>query len=95
MLTPRVEFVNDKIIHNIERPLVSYHYCECSCPAEDKINKKDSFYEELEYIFDKIPEFYMNILLSDFSAEVIKKAFLNRQLGTKIYTKLILIMELQ
>jgi hypothetical protein len=31
---------------------------------------KDSFFEELECIFDKFPKYRMKILLGDFSAEV-------------------------
>jgi hypothetical protein len=33
-------------------------------------NVKDSFYEELECVFDKFPKYHMNILLEDFSAKV-------------------------
>jgi hypothetical protein len=31
---------------------------------------KDSFYEQLERVFDKFPKYHMKILLGDFSAEV-------------------------
>jgi hypothetical protein len=31
---------------------------------------KDSFYEELERVFDKFPKYHMKILLGDFSAKV-------------------------
>jgi hypothetical protein len=31
---------------------------------------KDSFYEELERVFDQFPIYHMNILLEDFNAEV-------------------------
>jgi hypothetical protein len=56
---------------------------------------KDSFYEELERIFNKFPKYHMKILLGDFSAKINKETFLNRQLGMKIYTKLLMIMELE
>jgi hypothetical protein len=40
-------------------------------PTENKINgMKDSFYEELERVFDKLPKYHMKILLGDFSAKV-------------------------
>jgi hypothetical protein len=40
-------------------------------PAEDKIDDmKDSFYDELERVFDKFPKYHMKILLRDFSATV-------------------------
>jgi hypothetical protein len=31
---------------------------------------KDSFYEELEQVFDHFPKYYMKMLLGDFSAKV-------------------------
>jgi hypothetical protein len=31
---------------------------------------KDSFYKELEGVFDKFPKYHMNILLEDFNAKV-------------------------
>jgi endonuclease/exonuclease/phosphatase family metal-dependent hydrolase len=39
--------------------------------TEDKTDDvKDSFYEELERIFDKFPKYHMKILLGDFNAKV-------------------------
>jgi hypothetical protein len=55
---------------------------------------KDRFYEELEYVFDKAPKYHMKILLGDFSAKVGREEILNLQLGMEVYTKLIMIMEL-
>jgi hypothetical protein len=34
---------------------------------------KDSFYEELECMFDNVPKYYMKILLGDFNAKVGKE----------------------
>jgi hypothetical protein len=34
---------------------------------------KDSFYEELERLFDKFPKYHMKILLGDFNAKVSKE----------------------
>jgi hypothetical protein len=31
---------------------------------------KDSFYQELEYVFDKFPKYHMKALLRDFDAKV-------------------------
>jgi exonuclease III len=43
-------------------------------PIEDKIDYiKDRFYEELEYVSDKLPKYHMKILLGDFNAKVGKK----------------------
>jgi hypothetical protein len=40
-------------------------------PKEDKTDDvKDSFYEEMERIFDKFPIYHMKILLGDFNAKV-------------------------
>jgi hypothetical protein len=40
-------------------------------PTVDKIyDVKDSFYEELEHVFDKFPKYHMKILLGDFNAKV-------------------------
>jgi hypothetical protein len=65
-------------------------------PTEDKTDDvKDSFYEKLERIFDKILKYHMKILLGDCNAEVAEKLFLNRQLGMKVYTKLVMIRELE
>jgi hypothetical protein len=40
-------------------------------PIEDKDDDiKDSFYEELEQVFDQFPKYHMKILLGDFNAKV-------------------------
>jgi hypothetical protein len=40
-------------------------------PTEDKTdNGKDSFYEELEHVFDTFPKQYTKALLGDFNAKV-------------------------
>jgi hypothetical protein len=50
---------------------MSYNCCERSCPTEDKTDDvKDSFYGELERVFDKFPEYHMKIRLGDSSAKV-------------------------
>jgi hypothetical protein len=65
-------------------------------PTDNKIDDvKDSFYEELERVFHKFPKYHMKILLGDFTAKVGSEDFLNRQLGMKVYTKLVMIMELE
>jgi hypothetical protein len=61
----RVEFVSDRKSYIILRG------CWCHIiilnvhvPTEDKIyNVKDSFYEELESMFDKFPKYHMKTLL--------------------------------
>jgi hypothetical protein len=40
-------------------------------PTEDKDDViKDSFYEELEQVFDQFARYHMNILRGDFNAKV-------------------------
>jgi hypothetical protein len=40
-------------------------------PTQDKTDDmKDSFYEELERVFDKFSTYHMKILLGDFNAKV-------------------------
>ena len=36
----------------------------------DNYESKDSFYEELEQVFDHFPKYHMKILLGDFNAKV-------------------------
>jgi hypothetical protein len=38
---------------------------------------KDSFYEEVEHVFDKFPKYLMKILLGDFNAKVGREDILN------------------
>jgi endonuclease/exonuclease/phosphatase family metal-dependent hydrolase len=46
-------------------------------PTEDKTDDvKDSFYEELERVFDKFPKCHMKILLGDFNAKIGRKGIL-------------------
>ena len=40
-------------------------------PSENKSDdSKDSFYEELEQVFDHFPKYHMKILLGDFNPKV-------------------------
>jgi hypothetical protein len=65
-------------------------------PTEDKINYvKDSFYKEVEGVFNAFPKYQMKILLADLNAKEGKKAFSNQQFGMRVYAKLVLIMESQ
>jgi hypothetical protein len=61
----RVEFVSDRMSYIILRG----RWCHIivlnvHAPTED------SFYEELERVFDKFPKYHMQLLLGDFSAKV-------------------------
>jgi hypothetical protein len=68
----RVEFVSDRMSYIILRGrwfhiiVLNVH-----APTEDKTDDvKDSFYEELERIFDKFPKYHLKILLGDLNAKV-------------------------
>ena len=64
----RVEFVSNRLSHIVlggrwrNTIVVNVH-----APSEEKSEKsKDSFYEELEQVFDHFPKYHMKILLGDF-----------------------------
>ena len=68
----RTEFVSDRLSYIVLRGrwrniiVVNVH-----APSEEKSDEsKDSFYEELEQVFDHFPKYHMKILLGDFNAKV-------------------------
>jgi len=64
-------------------------------PSKEKSDdSKGSFYEELEKGFDHSPKQHMKILLGDFNAKVGERIFSNRQLGKRVYIRIIMIMVL-
>jgi exonuclease III len=68
----RVEIVSDRMSYIILRG----RWCHVivlniHVPTEDKTDDvKDSFYQELERLFDKFPKYHMKVLLGDFNAKV-------------------------
>jgi hypothetical protein len=68
----RVEFVNGRMSYLILRG----HWCHIiilnvHAPTEDKIDDvKDSFYAELERVFDNFPKYHMKILLGDINTKI-------------------------
>ena len=53
-------------------------------PSEEKSdNSKDSFYEELEQVFDHFPKYNMKILLGDFNAKVGRENIFKPNIGNK------------
>jgi hypothetical protein len=46
-------------------------------------------------VFDKFPKYHRKILLEDFSVKEGKEDIFKSQLGMKVYTKLVMIMELE
>ena len=68
----RVEFVSDRVSYIVLRG----RWCNIivlnvHAPSEDKSDdSKDSFYKELEQVFDHFPRYHMKILLGHFNAKV-------------------------
>ena len=93
----RVEFVSDRVSYIVMRGrwcniiLVNVH-----APSEEKSDEsKDSFYEELEQVFDHFPKYHIKILLGDFNAKVGReRIFSSRQLGMRAYIRIVMIMVL-
>jgi hypothetical protein len=54
----------------------------------------DSFYEELELVFEKFPKYHMNILL-DFNAKVGREDIFKPTIEMRVYMKLVMITELE
>jgi hypothetical protein len=53
-------------------------------PTEDKIHDvKDSFYDEMECVFDKVPKHRMKILLGDFNAKVGREDIFKLTIGNE------------
>jgi hypothetical protein len=92
----RVEFVSDRMPYIILRgPWCHIIVLNVHAPTEDKTDDvKDSFYEELERVFDKFPKYRMKILFGDFNAKVVRRAIFKPTFGNETYTKLVIIMEL-
>ena len=68
----RIEFVSDRLSYIVLKGrwphivVVNVH-----APSEEKSEElQDSFYEELEEVFDNFPKYYMKILLRDFNAKL-------------------------
>jgi hypothetical protein len=53
-------------------------------PTQYRIDDvKDSFYEELERVFDKFPKSHTEILLGDFSAKVVREDISKPTIGNE------------
>jgi hypothetical protein len=80
-----VEFVSDRMSY------ITLKGCWCDiivlnvhAPTEDKDDDiKDSFYEELEEVFDQFPRYHMKIFLGDFNAKVGSEDIFNPIIGNE------------
>jgi hypothetical protein len=93
----RAGFVSDRMPYIILRGCWSHIVVPNDyAPTENETDDvNDSLYEGSEHVFNKFPKYHINILLRDINAKVGRKTFLNRQLGTKFYKKLVTIIELE
>ena len=68
----RVEFVGDRVPYIVLRGswcnilLLNVH----TTSVKKSNDSKESFYEELEHVFDHFPKHHMKIILGDFNAKV-------------------------
>jgi hypothetical protein len=66
-----IEFVSDRMSYITLKGRWCDIVLNVRAPTEDKDDDtKDSFYEELEQVFDRFPRYHMKILLGDFNAKV-------------------------
>ena len=93
----RVEFVSDRMSYVVLRG----RWCNIivlnvHAPSEEKSgNSKDSFYEELEQVFDHFPKYDMKILLGDFNTKVGERIFSNRLYRMRVYIRIAIVMGLE
>jgi len=68
----------------------------CMHQVRKKSDKsKDSFYEELEQVFDHFPKYHMKMLLGDFNAKVAERIFSSQQLDRRVSIRIVMIMGLE
>ena len=63
---------------------MQYHSSKVHAPSEDKCDdSKNSFYEQLEQVFDNFPRYHMKILLGDFNAKVGRENIFKPTIGNE------------
>jgi hypothetical protein len=81
----RVEFISDRMSYIILRGrwcniTVLNVQAPCEDPGDDE---KDSFYEELERVFDQFPRYDMKIIFSDFNVKVGRENIFKPTIGNE------------
>jgi hypothetical protein len=81
----RVEFVSDRMSYIILRGRWCHSiFLNVHVLKKDKIDDvKDSFYEELECVFDKFLKYHTKILLGDFGAKVGREDIFKLTIGNE------------
>jgi len=65
-------------------------------PSEEKSDhSKYSFNEELEQAFDDFPKYQMKIILGYLMQKMGERIFSNRELGMRVYNRIVMIMVLE
>jgi hypothetical protein len=62
---------------------------------EKRDDSKDSFYEELEQVFDNFSKYHMKMLLGDSMQNWEDRIFSNRQLGDRVYIRIVMLVVLE
>ena len=64
-------------------------------PSEEKSEEsKDSFYEELEQVFDHFPKYHMKMLPETLMQKLGERIFSSQQLDRRVSIRIVMIMEL-
>jgi hypothetical protein len=80
----RVKFVSDRMSYiTLKGRWCDIIVLNVHAQTEDKDDIKDSFYEELEHVFDQFPRYHMKILLGDFNAKVGREGFSKPIIGNE------------
>ena len=81
----RIEFVSNRLSYIVLRGRwLHIILVNVRAPSEEKSDgTKDSFYEELEQVFDHFPKYHMKILLGEFNAKVGRENTFKPTIGQK------------
>jgi exonuclease III len=91
-----VEFISDRLSHIT----LGGHWCDIIVPnvhAATEDNSDDtnnSFYKELEHVFNQFLKYHMKILLGDFNAKIGREDVFKSTVGMGVYVKSVMIMGL-
>jgi hypothetical protein len=80
----RVEFVSDRMSYIILRgPWCHITVLNIHAPEDKTDDVKDTFYKELEHVFDKFLKYHTKILLGDFNAKVRREVIFKPKIWTE------------
>ena len=81
----KVEFISDRVsCITLKGRWCDIIILSVHAPTEDKDDGiKDSFYEEIERLFDQLPRYHIKILLGDFNAKVGRENIFQPTIGTE------------